>query len=141
MYIKEKKSAHFNPLKDSIKVYLPLIKYSLSSITSAVIDFILLMLFNMFFSNLFLAVTAARVCSATVNYNMNKIYVFKSDKNHKSQSLLKYVSLATIIMLANFNILNFYYYIGLPLPISKIITEISLFLASYWIQKRFIFKK
>ena len=120
-------------------VYLPLIKFSLSSILSAVIDFILLMIFNLFSGNLFLSVAVARLCSATFNYNMNKRYVFKNDK--KNQSLIKYVFLATIIMLINYNILNFYYFIGLPLAISKIITEVTIFLFSYWIQKKFIFRK
>ena len=141
VYIKGNKSSHFNPLNDSIKIYLPLIKYSLSSIISAVIDFILLMLFNFFSGNLFLSVAIARLCSATLNYNINKRYVFKNDKNQNSQSLPKYVFLAVIIMLINYNILNFYYFIGLPLSISKIITEGTIFLFSYWIQKKFIFKK
>ena len=141
VYIKGNKSSHFNPLNDSIKIYLPLIKYSLSSIISAVIDFILLMLFNLFTGNSFLSVAVARLCSATFNYNINKRYVFKNGKNQKSQSLPKYVLLAVIIMLINYNILNFYYFVGLPLVISKIITEGTIFLFSYWIQKKFVFKK
>lgn len=142
VYIKENESSHFNPFKDSIKIYLPLLKYSLSSILSALIDFILLMVFNFFSGNLFLSVVAARLCSATFNYNMNKRYVFKHNKQKKdNQSLPKYIFLAAIIMLINYNILNFYYLIGLPLAVSKIITEAIIFLFTYWIQKKFIFKK
>lgn len=143
VYIKENKSSHFNPIKDSIKIYLPILKYSLSSIVSGVIDFILLMLINFLIGNLFLSVAGARLCSATFNYNMNKRYVFKhnQNQNNNSQSLPKYILLALIIMFVNYNILNFYYLLGLPLVVSKIITEAIIFLFSYWIQKKFIFKK
>jgi glycosyltransferase involved in cell wall biosynthesis len=141
VYIQENKSSHFNPLKDSIKVYLPIIKYSLSSVLSGAIDFVLLLVLNAITSNLFLAAVVARLCSATFNYNMNKRYVFKHNTNKSTQSLPKYILLAAFILLINYNILHFYYFIGLPLAVSKIITEAIIFLFSYFVQKKFVFKK
>ncbi|WP_338450943.1 glycosyltransferase family 2 protein [Niallia oryzisoli] len=44
VYLEQNKSSHFHFLKDSILVYLPIIKFSLSSLMSAVLDFMLLVM-------------------------------------------------------------------------------------------------
>ena len=80
IYIENNKSSHFNTIKDSYRVYKEIIKYSLSSIISFIIDYILFTIFSLLttvtLSNIF-----ARIISASVNYTINKKVVFKSNKN------------------------------------------------------------
>ena len=43
IYIDDNASSHFRPLIDSIRVYLPLIKFSMSSLASFALDFVLVL--------------------------------------------------------------------------------------------------
>ena len=87
VYLEDNKSSHFNPLKDSIKIYLPFLKFGMSSILSALLDFSLLIFIKLLTSNLFLAVVGARLCSGVFNYIMNKKYVF-SKGNRKMRKCI-----------------------------------------------------
>jgi len=141
VYLEQNKSSHFHFLKDSFLVYLPIIKFSLSSLTSAVLDFLLLVIIQLFTSNLFLAVVVARVCSASFNYTVNRHYVFSKLKDQSViSSLARYIILAIVVMFANYGVIDFYYsIIGLSLVLAKIFTETTIFLFSYWFQRRFVF--
>jgi glycosyltransferase involved in cell wall biosynthesis len=110
VYLEQNKSSHFRFLKDSISVYLPIIKFSMSSLTSAVLDLLLLVIFQLFTSNLFLSVVGARVCSAVFNYTVNRYYVFSKFKDASiKRSLSRYTMLAIVVMLANYGVIDFYY--------------------------------
>lgn len=143
VYIEENKSSHFHPLKDSLKVYLPIIKFSMSSLLSGILDFLLLGIIQIFTSNLFLAVVGARICSAIFNYIVNKLYVFSKLKHVSIKtSLPRYFILVALIMLLNYGVIDIYYsVIGLSLFLAKILTEITIFFFSYWSQRRFVFVK
>lgn len=140
VYLEDNKSSHFNPLKDSIKIYLPFFKFGMSSILSALLDFSLLIFLKLMISNLFLAVVGARICSGVFNYTMNKNYVFSKGnmKNDKSY-FYRYTLLASILMFMNYVTLNYLCTIGINLVLSKIITETILFVFSFLIQKKYVF--
>jgi len=136
VYLEDNKSSHFNPLKDSIKIYLPFFKFGMSSVLSALLDFSLLIFIKLMTSNLFLAVVGARLCSGSFNYIMNKEYVFsKGNMENEEISFHKYALLAFILMFMNYITLNYLCTIGINLVLGKIITESILFLFSFLIQK------
>jgi glycosyltransferase involved in cell wall biosynthesis len=141
IYLEENKSSHFRAIKDSARVYFPILKFSLSSILSAILDFTLVILIQMVTSNLFTAVVGARVCSAIFNYTMNKIYVFSKFKSSTvKHSLPRYFLLATFIMFANYGVIHVYNeVIGIPLFFSKLFAEVTIFAFSFWCQRKFIF--
>ncbi|MHC1681518.1 MAG: glycosyltransferase [Clostridiaceae bacterium] len=141
VYLEQNKSSHFRPLKDSFRVYLPILKFSASSIMSGVLDFVLLGIIQLLTSNLFLAVIGARVFSAVFNYTVNRLFVFSKFKNASIKSSLpRYIILAVIVMFANYGVIGLYYsIIGLSLFLAKVLTEITIFLFSYWSQRKFIF--
>lgn len=141
VYLENNKSSHFNPLRDSLKIYLPILKFSFSSIISATLDFILLLLIKVITSNLLMAVTFSRLFSASINYIINRNYVFSSAININNKiSLPKYILLALCIMIFNYIILSYLYNLGINLILSKILTEGFLFIFSFMIQKKFIFQ-
>lgn len=143
VYHEQNQSSHFHPLKDSFRIYLPIIKFSMSSILSGVIDFLLLAVLQLYTSNLFLSVIGARLCSASFNYTINRIYVFSKFKDASiKRSLPRYFILAAFIMLVNYGVIDIYYsLLGLSLFLAKILTEVTIFLFSYWAQRRFVFSK
>lgn len=142
VYLEKNKSSHFHPLRDSFRVYLPILKFSMSSILSAILDFTLLSVIQFFTSNLFLSVIGARIFSSIFNYTMNRFYVFSRSKSSGvKKSLSKYFLLAFFVMLANYSVIDIYYsIIGLSLFFAKIFTEVTIFLFSFWSQRKFVFK-
>lgn len=141
VYLDHNESSHFRPLADSFRIYLPILMFSMSSLLSALIDFGLLFFIQYFTHNLFLSVVAARLCSSMFNYTVNRKYVFSSGRNSKVQkSLPKYFLLVLLVLLLNYGLLYFYNEkLIIPLLAAKILTEISIFLFSYWAQRRFVY--
>ncbi len=87
-----------------------------------------------------LANIIARIISAACNYMANCLFVFK--EKQRLWSALSYFLLAVFILFMNNIVLLIYSGIpGLSLYIVKILTELTLFITSYLIQKKFIFKK
>lgn len=136
IYIDNNSKSHFDTIKDSFKVYKEIIKFSFSSIISFIVDYIFYALFILLLHNIIISNVLARIISGTLNYNLNKRFVFKSNKNN----ILNYFLLALSILMLNTIILNILVYLGINLFIAKIITEISLFLLSFLVQKNRIFK-
>lgn len=141
VYLEDNQSSHFRPLADSFRIYLPLLMFSTSSLVSALLDFTLLFLFQRLTHNLFLSVAAARLCSSIFNYSMNRRYVFTGGKTSRlQQSLPKYFALVLLVLLFNYGLLYFYNEkLIIPLAAAKLLTEVSIFLFSYWAQRRFVY--
>ncbi len=140
VYLDHNKSSHFRPLIDSFRIYLPILMFSTSSLLSALLDFTLLFLFQSLTHNLFLSVAGARLCSSIFNYSLNRKYVFTGGKKSRLQSLPKYFSLVILVLLFNYGLLYFYNeQLIIPLVAAKILTEISIFLFSYWAQRKFVY--
>lgn len=141
VYYKKNKSSHFRTIRDSLRVYEPIIKFCASSLISAIIDLTLLFLIQLFTSNLLISVIASRVCSSIFNYSMNKNYVFYNggESGFKS-SLIKYFTLVIFVMAFNYLLIfTFNKLIGIPLFFSKLLTEATIFSFSYWTQRKYVF--
>ena len=110
VYIEENKSSHFNPLKDSWRIYKLILahffRYTLSSIASSVVDIGRFALFARLFSGsltglpLDAAATGlARLISSLFNFSVNKKLVFRSDVK-TGAALARYYTLALPLMAA-----------------------------------------
>ena len=143
--------SHFNPLKDSFKIYRILvkkfIKYLVSSLSSSVLDIVLFALFCSLFKNSYhvwyasIATVSARLISAVYNYLINYILVFKS-KEKVSKSAFRYFILAIVQMLCSAVLTQTFVFVFKSMEVLiKIIVDVFLFFCSYYIQNRFVFKK
>ena len=139
VYIEDNATSHFKPIIDSIKIYLPILKFSMSSLICGAVDFILLFLFKILTDSLFISVVLARFFSASTNYTLNKMYVFNKKNSAYKISLPRYTLLAILILALNYIILDYLYILGLNLFIAKILTEGILFIFSFVVQKKFVF--
>ncbi|UZT82624.1 glycosyltransferase [Caproicibacterium sp. BJN0003] len=148
----ENHQTHFNPIKDSIKIYRILgkkiLKYIFSSFSSSIIDLILFSFFCLILKNknlnLYVAISTvlARIISATYNYFMNYKVVFKSSESIKTSGI-KYAMLAAVQMsMSAFLVTTFVRIFSvIPEVVVKIIIDTILFFVSYHIQQRYIFFK
>ncbi len=142
IYSETNHSSHFRTFQDSARVYWPLLKFSATSLLSAAIDLVLLLVLSLFTTNLLLSVVVARLCSATFNYTMNNKYIFNTNRKVKtSQSLPRYILLAVVILVANYYLISFFNLtVGMPLTIAKITTEIALCIFSFCAQRLLVFQ-
>ncbi len=145
----EHHQTHFNPVLDSIRIYgvffARFIRFAISSLSSAVLDFILFWIFCRLFKvaapvyYVAIATICARVLSATYNYIINRVVVFKS-KESGGRSFVKYAVLAVLQMLLS----SVFVTLGvnmllLPEVLVKLVVDTTLFIISYFVQKRVVF--
>ena len=140
VYINNNAASHFDPVKDSAKIYKEILKFSASSLLSFGVDYALFCLLSALTGSLVFSNIFARIVSGTVNFTVNRKVVFKSQSN-VAVAALKYVSLAISILICNTVVLEVITSLGLAAYIAKIITEAILFILSYTIQHSLIFQK
>ena len=141
IYINDNSSSHFNPLKDSFKIYKEIFKFSAASLISFVIDYLLFTLFTVLTLPPVLANVLARVISGTVNFCINREFVFKS-KGNILKAAIKYILLAAFILAGNTALLWVFVNVcQMNQYAAKIITEVIFFAVSWVLQKCFVFKK
>ena len=141
IYLNNNESSHFHAIKDSVRIYKEILKFSAASFAGFIVDYTVYSLLLLFGCGVSFANIIARVISASVNFSINRNLVFKSKENLLC-SIVKYAILAAIILLGNTITLNFLVNIcKLHQMPAKIVTEIVFFLFSWGIQKIFVFRK
>lgn len=105
-------SSHFHSIRDSVRIYRDMLKFTLSSFSGFVLDYLLFSLFLLFLPHtafcVLLANIAARAVSAFCNYSMNCCFVFHT--NRRMQTAARYFALAGVILLLNNLILGMLVY-------------------------------
>ena len=146
VYIDDNSASSFHPVRDSLKIYMCILKFVASSIAGFVVDWIMLFVFNALFSGLekelglLISVVLARIISAAVNFTLNKLVVFKSKGSWKKE-ILRYGALAVVILIANYLLLNLLNLrLGWPLWIAKLLVEVVLFVLNFMVQGRLVYK-
>lgn len=141
IYIDDNAASHFDTVKDSFRIYKEILKFSASSFIGFLVDYIAYSLLLLITESLWLSNVIARVVSASVNFTLNRKFVFKNKENIV-KSALKYFALASTILLGNTLMLEFLVNIcGVHRMFAKIIAEILFFTLSWLIQRLVIFKK
>lgn len=149
---KDNHQTHFNPIKDSFRIYRILgerfLRFLFSGVSSSILDLLLFMLGCVLLKTRYpfiyagIATVIARIFSAVYNYAVNYLFVFKSRQN-PLQAGFKYAMLAIIQMCCSAGLIVFFIKLFPLVPelILKVIIDITLFFISYKIQQSLIFKK
>lgn len=159
IYLESNESSHFNPFRDSIRIYKVFFKFLLSSLSSFLIDIALFSLLGMilrpwipdnvlifegfvFGGSLLtlLRTVISRLASSLFNFFMNKKQVFKND-SHSPAIVIKYYILCVIQLILSWllvdHVLGFITY----RTIRKCIIDTLLFSVSFQIQREWVFKR
>ncbi|MCI7093325.1 MAG: bifunctional glycosyltransferase family 2/GtrA family protein [Lachnospiraceae bacterium] len=154
IYIDGNETSHFHPLKDSVRIYrcilkVPdIVKFGLSSLIGFLTDYgayaALVTIAGWTGAPAVFAVTVsnilARILSATVNFTINRKYVFRSE-GKAAVSAFQYAVLATAILAGNTVLLNILVEgAGISRYLAKLVTELTFFTLSWIVQKWIIFK-
>lgn len=140
---KNNSCSHFRKVRDSLRIYKNLLKFSMVSFSSFLLDYILFVFLVFLLPEAAWKVAAAnvgaRAASAGYNYMMNCHVVFH--KKETMKTAMEYLLLAGIILIFNNIILQMLVFrLNIEVHIAKVMTEIFLFLMSWLFQKEIIFK-
>lgn len=154
VYIEENASTHFNPIKDSLKIYRIifkfLFKYSLSAGVSCLIDYGLFTLLVFLMGStverawrLFIATVCARVVSSLFNYTVNNKAVFQSDVPIR-KSVTKYYALCVVQTGLSYGLVYLFSSLcgagSVFEVVLKPLVDIVLFMLSFQIQQKWVFR-
>lgn len=151
IYIEENKTSHFNPVRDSLRIYLVFGKFLFSSLSSSVVD---LLLFHLFCTLLYtpegglwglpyiiVSTVFARVISAVYNFLINYKMVFQS-RERMAVTAARYFLLAVCQMLCSALLVNgLYGLFGGMEVLVKMPVDVFLFFVSFLFQREFVYKK
>lgn len=147
IYIENNATSHFNPLKDSLKIYAVFGKFLFASLSSFIIDILLFTFFvsltKSYFSNSYILVSTigARIISSTFNFLINKNKVFQN-KSGGFSTYIKYAVLCVGQMLLSAGgVFLFHAYLRMGESIAKILVDSILFIISFQIQREWVFGK
>ncbi len=145
IYIDDNAASHFNPIADSVRIYSLIFRYLASSLSTVVIDLIAFAIFTSLLSNInnhtYLSSLFAKIFSGSFNFCVNKLSVFKSS-GHWGSELVKYILLCLTHVFASATLINFCVNgVKMPEVLAKIIVDSLLFIAVYYIQSMWVFKK
>lgn len=145
VYEDNNRGSHFRPVRDSLLIYGRPIRYTLSSLAGAAADYLL-------FYSLLLALTGtltptlviiaatvlARLCSGSLNFLLNKHWSFQS-RGEIAGEALRYFILFAWIMCTSALLVALMAKLSVPAQIAKLFIDSGLFLASYILQKKWVF--
>lgn len=177
IYIDDNASSHFNPIKDSAKIYGLVLKnffkFMISSLSSWVVDIGVYWLtlsicvnawnlkeniaestslasalinssWNLNIAAVLIATVASRVISSIVNFLINRKVVFKAADN-MGKTAAKYFTLAVCQMILSFLLVDLlangvFHVTGFLNVLIKCVVDALLFIFSYGIQRKWVFK-
>ncbi|WP_436530248.1 glycosyltransferase [Actinoplanes sp. HUAS TT8] len=137
VYLDGNRSSHFRPLRDSARIYGPLLAFAASSLLAFAVDAGLLAILMTVTGHLALSATLARTVSATLNYAVNRGMVFERVPHR--QAAPRYAALALLSLSANVLLLRWLSGMFDSMIAGKLVTELTLFAAGFAIQRAFVF--
>lgn len=144
IYLEQNRASHFHPVRDSLRIYGSILKYSLSSLASAAAD---LSFFTLFIAavgrsafGLMVATLAARLLSGALNFTLNKFWVFGSGRQSAAEAA-KYGLLFGCQMLTSWLLVSAFASFTPHVTLAKIFVDTGLFFISYRVQKHMVFNK
>jgi glycosyltransferase involved in cell wall biosynthesis len=166
IYIDDNKSSHFSVIRDSARIYGLMLRQELAYIGSALscglIDWALFALLHYLLpanlnhldvsspvlhkivaallpSGVGVPFLVARFLSSLLNYRVNRDVVFKAGK--RKGSLAAYYVLVIIVMFASIQLIKLLTKVGIPAVAAKPIADLVMFVFSFIIQNKVIFRK
>ena len=161
VYHNENQGTHFHPIRDSWRIYKLILgnflRFTYASLICWLVDFILFTLIKRvpFLAELemntpwlralsrsaeaiLLATVIARVCSATLNFILNKNMVFHIRKS--KGAVWRYIVLCIAVMLVSgITVSALHALLGINSSVIKLVVDLILFVVNYRIQRNWVF--
>jgi len=140
VYIDNNRGSHFDPIRDSMRIYFVLARFYLSAVAAAAIDFAFFSAAFALTHNLLLSVAVGRL-SSLVNFALNKKFVFQSHASVKG-TVWRYYALVALIAAFSY---GFTYtcqrFLHWNVYGVKPVIDALLSLVSFSVQRTFVFRR
>jgi len=141
IYLDGNRSSHFNPIRDSMRIYFLFLRYCGSSLFAAAVDSAVFYPLLFLTGNIALSQFAGRAVAGLANFPVVRNLVLKSGSS-VPLALAKYVALLAGSGLISYGMIQlFHSQFGLPVAVAKIVAELLLFIANFVIQRDLIFTR
>ncbi len=139
VYENGNKNSHFNPLLDSMRIYFVFLRYCGAGLLTALTDNLVFIVAFMLSANVLNSQILSRSCGALISFVLGFRIVFKST-NNPVYALFKFVLLVILFGFISYGMIQFLNQeFGINIVVAKILAELILFIASFAIQRSFIF--
>ena len=153
VYENENKGTHYHPLKDSMRIFRVIIRgfvrFMGASLICFLVDHGIFNLLNLgifrngqanILSFVVLATAIARVISATLNFLLNRTFVFQL-KGESRGAVWRYAALSVGILLASAGCVWLLGQAGMSSTVAKIIVDTLLYFVSFQAQQKWVFRE
>ena len=138
VYIDGNRSSHFDPIRDSMRIYFVLLRFFASSLVASGIDFAGFSITFVFTHNVLASIIVGRF-SSLANFALNKRFVFHSGVP-LPRALLRYYLLVLAVAAVSYgSIRGLTGYLGWNVFVAKLVVDTLLSLASFSIQRTMVF--
>lgn len=147
VYLYNNINSHFHPIRDSLKIYASILKFTGSSFLAFLVDYFMLLILDALLKPvmnesmaLLVGIVVARAVSSVLNFFINKRLVFKDDGN-LAKTAVKFFLLVAVMLVLNYLlvwVLNIW--IGVWLWVAQVIVQTTLFFLNYYLQKKLVFQ-
>ena len=132
-------TSHFEPLRDSMRIYFVLLRFGMISMLTAALDNILFYIFFHSSGNIEASLFGARLIALGFNYAAVRKAVFLSREQHRI-ALPRYLLLAAANVALSYSLITFLSgTLGFQVMPAKIAVESVLFIGNFAIQRDFVF--
>lgn len=138
VYLEQNRSSHFDPIRDSMRIYFVLLRFYTSSLIAAAIDLVVFSIAFAMTQNLPFSFIVGRL-SSLANFLLNRGFVFRSNASFP-ESLWRYYALVFVIGLLSYGSISILTGdLHWNMYASKILVETLLSLVSFSVQRTFVF--
>jgi glycosyltransferase involved in cell wall biosynthesis len=140
VYLDGNRSSHFDPIRDSMRIYFVLARFFVSSLVAAGIDFAGFSVAFAMTHHVLTSVVVGRL-SSLVNYAINKRYVFQNEGSVKG-TLVRYYLLVVVVAALSYGLIwTLTTRAHWNVFVAKVGVDLLLSLVSFSMQRTFVFRK
>jgi glycosyltransferase involved in cell wall biosynthesis len=140
VYIDDNRGSHFDPVRDSMRIYFVLLRFYSSSLFAALIDFLGFTIAFAATHHLPTSIAVGRL-SSLVNFALNRGFVFNS-RAQVASSLVRYYILAIAVAILSYGLIrSATVYLHWNVFAAKIVFDVLLSLVSFSVQRTFVFRR
>ena len=141
IYEDKNKRSHFNPVRDSIRIYMVFARFVGASLFCSVLDYMVFAAVFLLSKKVLPSLVISRIISVSVNFIINRVKVFNAPRNLLKQGL-EFLALALLLFTGSYLGIHFAQkFLNWSPLLSKIVVEIALFILSFIIQRLWIFAR
>ncbi|QWW19345.1 bifunctional glycosyltransferase family 2/GtrA family protein [Schaalia sp. 19OD2882] len=133
-------TSHFHPVRDSLRIWAPLVKFSAASGVSFLVDYVVALALATAWGGVFWPVVVARLVSGSVNFALNR-RVFRAAPSTVGRTAVRYAALAVAVLVASWLGTDVLVTAGVPFWAAKPVVDLGTALVSFTAQRRFVFRE